>query len=89
MGETQRVLIAKQMREEHHQTVKRRKRLEKLKIEAAWGIALVIFVCCFMTMMMVVVEDRIRKYPHLGDGWIPTTPEERAEAARPKIYTGR
>lgn len=89
MGETQRVLIAKQMRNDHINQVKRRKRLEKLKLEAAWGIAVVIFVSFFMTMMMVVVEDRIRKYPHLGDGWIPTTPEERAEAARPKIYTGR
>ena len=89
IGEEQKVAIQKKMQQDHADMKKRRKRLEKLKVEAAWGIALVIFICCFMTMMMVVVEDRIRKYPHLGDGWIPTTPEERAEAARPKIYIGR
>jgi hypothetical protein len=37
----------------------------------------------------LVVEDRIRKYPHLGAGWIPMTEQQRIDAAKPKIYTGR
>jgi hypothetical protein len=89
IGEEQKVAIQKKMKQDHASFLRRKKRLEKLKIEAAWGISVVILICFFMTMMMVVVEDRIRKYPHLGDGWIPTTPEERAEAAKPKIYIGR
>jgi len=38
----------------------------------------------------LVVEDRIQKYPHLGDGWIPKTEEQRRyEQAHPKKYVGR
>ena len=87
--EEQTVAIAKKMQQDHRDYVKKMKRIEKLKVEAAFGIAAVLLACMFGFMMAMVVEDRIKKYPHLGDGWIPTTPEERAEAAKPKIYVGR
>ena len=89
IGEEQTIAIQKKMKQEHIDAKRRKKRLDQLRTEAAWGIAAVLLACMFGFMMALGVEDRIRKYPHLGDGWIPTTPEERAEAARPKIYTGR
>jgi hypothetical protein len=85
----QTVAISKKMRQEHLDEIKRKKLLEKFWIEASWGIALVFMIAVMCISMMVVVEDRIKKYPHLGTGWIPTTPAERAEAAKPKIYIGR
>ena len=87
--EEQTVAIAKKMHQEHLDAQRRRKRLNKLRIEIAWGLTAVFLACTFGFMMSLVVEDRIKKYPHLGEGWIPTTPEQRAEAAKPKIYIGR
>lgn len=89
INQEQTVAIAKKMREEHAADIKRKKRIEKLKVEAAFGIAAVIVAASIGLGIALVVEDRIRKYPHLGEGWIPTTPEQRAEAAKPKIYVGR
>lgn len=89
IGEEQKVAIAKQMRLDAANAKQRSKRLEKLKVEAAAGIAAVLFAAAVGILFAMVVEDRIKKYPHLGDSWIPSTPEQRAEAARPKIYIGR
>lgn len=89
MGATQRVLIAKQMDQQRATKIRRAKRFEKLKIEIALGIT-AIFMSAFIGLTFAyVVEDRIRKYPQLGDGWIPMTEKQRAEAAKPKIYVGR
>ena len=85
----QSVAIAKKMRQDHTDSIRRKKRLEQLWVESLWGIALVIMIACICVSFMVVVEDRIKKYPYLGDQWIPTTPAQREEAAKPKIYIGR
>lgn len=89
IGEEQSVAIAKQVRENHIAAVKRRKRIDRLWIEAAWGMAAVIVACCIGFMISMVVEDRIRKYPHLGTEWVPKTEEQRRLEALPKVYTGR
>jgi TPP-dependent 2-oxoacid decarboxylase len=89
MGQTQRVLIANQMQSEHAAKIRRKKRLERLRVEIALGITGLIVAAAVGITFAMVVEDRIRKYPHLGDGWIPMTEQERIEAAKPKIYTGR
>ena len=89
MGQTQRVLIAQQMREERIAKAKRKKRVENLWIEAAWGVSAIIMAAIFGLSMALVVEDRIKKYPHLGDGWIPKTEEQRRIEALPKKYIGR
>ena len=89
MGETQRVLIARQMDKEQADRVRRKNRLERLRVEIALGITGVAMAATVGMAFALVVEDRIRKYPHLGDGWIPMTEKQRIEAAKPKIYTGR
>ena len=89
MGQTQRVLIAKQMQSQHAAKIRRTKRLQKLRVEIALGLTALIVAGAIGLIFAMVVEDRIRKYPHLGNEWIPTTEQERIEAAKPKRYIGR
>lgn len=89
MGATQRVLIAKQMREEQAKARKVKKRIEQLWIEAAWGVGAIVVACAMGLSIAMVVEDRIKKYPQYGDGWIPKTEEQRRIDALPKKYIGR
>ena len=89
MGETQRVLIQNQMKLDRANEIKRKKKIQKMWVEATWGFALVMMICVIMFMFAVMVDDRIKKYPHLGEGWIPTTPEQRYLDSLPKKYIGR
>ena len=89
ISQEQAVAIAKKMREDVANEKIRRKRLDKLKVEATLGIGAVIIAATFGIGIALVVEDRIKKYPHLGTDIIPSTPEQRKEAARPKVYIGR
>jgi hypothetical protein len=89
MGETQRVLISKQMQADHIKSVKRRKRIETVWIEATWGISAILLAAAFGIAMAMVVEDRIKKYPHLGQQWVPKTEEQRRKEAEPQVYIGR
>lgn len=89
ISKEQTMAIAKQMKQEHADNIRRKKRLQRLKIEIAWGISVVIMVSVISFSFVMLVEDRIKKYPHLGDGWIPTTPEQRRIDALPKRYIGR
>lgn len=89
MGQTQRVLIAKQMRDDEKAKIRRKQRLEKLRIEIAIGISALIFSAFIGLTMAYVVQDRIQKYPHLGDGWIPKSEEQRRRDAAPKVWIGR
>jgi hypothetical protein len=89
MGATQRVLIAKQMQHDRAAKIRRSKRFQQLKVEIALGIS-ALMMCAFIGLSFAfVVEDRIRKYPHLGDGWIPKTEYQRYIESLPKKYTGR
>lgn len=89
MGVEQQILIAKQMKEEYLAQKKRRQLIEKYWVEAVAGVSIVILIAVFVISMAVVVEDRIKKYPHLGNGWIPKTEEQRRRDAEPKVYIGR
>jgi hypothetical protein len=89
IGEEQKVAIAQKMHQDRIDAERRRKRNERMIMEITWGIGVIIMSCCIGLMFAMVVGDRIKKYPQLGDGWIPTTPQERAEAARPRVWTGR
>jgi hypothetical protein len=77
------------MQEEHARAIRRKKRVEKLWVEAAWGVGAIMCAAMIGLGMALVVEDRIQKYPHLGDGWIPKTEEQRRIEALPKRYIGR
>lgn len=89
MGETQRVLIAQQMREERIAKAKYKRLKENMWIQATWGLGAVLLAAAFGISMALVVEDRIKKYPHLGTEWVPKTEEQRRLEALPKKYVGR
>jgi hypothetical protein len=89
MGKQQKVLIARQMQNEYAAKIRKKKRLKKLQMEIALGFIALMIASTFGLMIAYVVEDRIQKYPYLGEGWIPTTPKERRLDALPKRYTGR
>jgi hypothetical protein len=89
MGKQQKILIARQMQNEYADKLRKKKRLKKLQMEIALGFIALMIASTFGLMIAYVVEDRIQKYPYLGEGWIPTTPKERRLDALPKRYIGR
>jgi hypothetical protein len=89
MGKQQKILIAKQMKIDYAKEVKRRKRLDMIWAEAIWGIAIIVICLSIGLMMVFVVEDRIKKYPQYGDGWIPKSELQRKKELIPQKYVGR
>jgi len=89
MGQTQRVLIAKQMRDQERTEKRRKHRMQKLRAEIAIGIGGLLVAIFIGSLFVYVIDDRIKKYPHLGTEWIPKTEEQRRIEAAPKIWTGR
>lgn len=89
MGEQQKTLIAKQMKEDHVRAVKRRRRLDAIWANAIWGVMGIVIAAAIGLMFAFVIQDRIKKYPQLGDGVIPKTEAQRRYEAEPKKYIGR
>jgi hypothetical protein len=89
MGATQRLLIQKQMQSEYIVKKKKQALFDKYMVEAVGTIAAIIGIAVMTVGMAVVVEDRIKKYPHLGNDWVPKTEEQRRRDAEPKVYSGR
>jgi len=89
MGKEQQILISKQMEESYAKQLKRTKRLDRLHIDIAMGIAAIILAASIGLTFAFVIQDRIEKYPHLGKGIIPKTEEQRRKDAEPKIWIGR
>ena len=89
MGKRQKILIAQQMRIDHANYLKRKKRMEHTWFMAMWGIGAVAISAAFGIMIVFVIQDRIEKYPELGTEWIPKTEKQRQFEASPKKYIGR
>jgi hypothetical protein len=89
MGKEQKILIAQQMRQEYANAQRRRKKIDHLWLQALWGIGAVVVAAAVGLTFSYVVEDRIKKYPHLGTDWAPKTEEQRRKEAIPPKYTGR
>jgi hypothetical protein len=89
MGKQQKILVVKQMREDHVRAVKRRRRMDAVWANAIWGVAAIVVACAIGLMMVWVVQDRIQKYPELGTDIVPKTERQRQLEAEPKRYVGR
>ena len=89
MGKQQKILVAKQMREDHIRAVKNRRRLDAIWANAVWGIMGIVIAASIGLMFAFIIQDRIKKYPQLGDGIVPKTEAQRRYEAEPKRYTGR
>lgn len=89
MGETQRVLISKQMQRQRIEDFRQKQRMQKMYTEIALGIGALIICAAIGLTFSLVVEDRVRKYPQYGTNWMPRTEEQRKKDLEPKIYVGR
>lgn len=89
MGAQQKILIAKQIKEDHVRAVKRRRRLDAVWANAIWGVMGIVIAAAIGLMFAFVIQDRIEKYPQLGTGIIPKSEAQRRYEAEPKRYVGR
>ena len=89
MGKQQKILVARQMRDDHIRAVKRRRRLDTVWANAVWGVMAIVIAASIGLMFAFIIQDRIEKYPQLGTGIIPKTEAQRRYEAEPKRYTGR
>ena len=89
MGKQQKLLVTKQMKEDHIRAVKRRRRLDAVWANAVWGVAGIIVAASIGLMFAFVIQDRIKKYPQLGTDIIPKSEAQRRYESEPKKYTGR
>jgi hypothetical protein len=89
MGETQRILVKQQMQAEDAVRRRRKRRMDRVHIDIALGMAGLVFASSVGLAFAMVVQDRINKYPHLGNEWVPKTEEQRRRDAEPKVWTGR
>lgn len=65
----------------------RREMFDRYYLEAIIAIALIILAAFIGIMFSILIEDRIKKYPHLGTEWIPVDQTKKPEP--PVIYIGR
>ena len=89
MGKQQKILVVKQMQADHVRAVRKRRRMDAIWANAAWGIAVMVIAISIGIMMVFVIQDRIKKYPQLGTGIVPKTERQRQLEAEPKRYSGR
>jgi hypothetical protein len=89
MGVEQQALVTKQMKQDRLASAKRQKRLNRLWLEATWGLTAIVIAAIIGLSFAFVVEDRIKKYPHLGNGWIPKSEIKRRQDEQPITYIGR
>jgi hypothetical protein len=89
MGKQQKILVARQMQQDHIRAVRKRRRLDAVWANAVWGVMGIIIAASIGLMFAFIIQDRIEKYPQLGTGIIPKTEAQRRYEAEPKRYTGR
>ena len=89
MGKQQKILVTRQMKEDHARAVRRRRHMDAVWANAVWGIAAIVIAASIGIMFAVVIQDRIEKYPQLGTGIIPKSEKQRREEAEPKRFVGR
>jgi hypothetical protein len=89
MGKQQKLLVTRQMKDDHIRAVRRRRHMDAVWANAVWGIAAIVIAASVGIMFAVVIQDRIEKYPQLGTGIIPKSEKQRREEAEPKRYVGR
>ena len=89
MGKQQKFLMVKQIQKDYADKQRKKRRLQKLKIEIALGFVAIMIASTFGLMIAYVVEDRIKKYPELGTEWRPKTEAQRQRESIPQKYIGR
>jgi len=88
MGKQQKSLIIKQHRQHEIDERKRKQKLHQLYVNMLIGIGGLIVCCGVGLVLSYVVEDRIKKYPQYGTGWIPKTELQRQKESQKLTYIG-
>ena len=89
MGKQQKVLMVKQIQKDYADKQRKKRRLQKLRMEIALGFVAIMVASTFGLMIAYVVQDRIEKYPELGTEWRPKTEAQRQRDSLPQKYIGR
>jgi hypothetical protein len=89
MGKQQRGLIVQQMKRHEVEERRRKQKLHRLHINMLIGIGGLIVCCGVGLTLAYVVQDRIKKYPQYGEGWIPKTEMQQKRESQKQIYVGR
>ena len=89
MGARQKVLIGEQLRQQRAAQLRRKQLMDRYFFEGLAALGVIICLAVTTVMLSYVVQDRIEKYPQLGNGWFPKTERQRQEDAKPKVYIGR
>jgi VIT1/CCC1 family predicted Fe2+/Mn2+ transporter len=89
MGKEQKVLITQQIQRQAIEAKRKAAKRKQLNIQFAWGIGVLIIVFFFFFIMMLVAQSRQEMYPQYGNGFFPTSEEERRREAQPYVYVGR
>ena len=89
MGETQRVLVAQQMKLDRIRATRKQRMMDSVWANAVWGVMGIGIAASIGLMFAFVIQDRIEKYPQLGTSIIPKTEAQRRYEAEPKRYVGR
>ena len=89
MGKQQKVLMVKQIQKDYADKQRKKRRLQKLRMEIALGFVTIMVASTFGLMIAYVVQDRIEKYPELGTEWRPKTEAQRQRESLPQKYIGR
>ncbi len=89
IGQEQKIAIAQKMRDDAKIAKQRKRERAKLWGHVCTGLVMLVLCCAIGLTLVMVVEDRIRRYPHLGDGWLPHNEYVRRLDEWPSRYTGR
>ena len=85
----QAVALKKQIEIQHKHDVEHAKFVKKVHIALRWFGTFMAIIGFTFIILWFVVQDRIEKYPQLGNEWFPKTEKQRRQEAQPKHYIGR
>jgi len=85
----QAIALKKQIDRQHREEVEHAKFMKKVYVWTWWIGGFIVTLLFIFILMIVVAEDRMRKYPQLGFDLFPKTEKQRREEALPKKYIGR
>jgi hypothetical protein len=89
MGKQQKNLIIKQHRQHEIDERRRKQKAHQLHINMLIGIGSLIVCAGVGLTLSFVVQDRIKKYPQYGNGWIPKNELQQQKESQKQIYIGR
>ena len=89
MGKQQKILIAKEMKQQAIAEKRRQARINKLKEQATLGVVVLVGIFTTCILLVFVAHDRAKKYPQYGTGLFPKSEERRRAESEPHVYIGR